>query len=454
MAQIRLQPPDPFDFRNPEDWPRWRRRFQQFREASGLGDETSASKQISTFLYCLGEEAESVLASTNATAEDRGDFDRTIAKFDGYFQVRKNVIYERARFNRRSQQSGETADQYIMALYALSEHCDYGTMTAEMIRDRLVVGIRDTAMSEKLQMDSALTLESAKKAIRQREAVHEQQLTLNGGSKANKDIDAVHSQRGKQMHFTGRHRSERRESRPSPHNNAPTGDKCSRCGRERHSREKCPARDAQCHNCKRKGHYSALCRQRVVSTIQEGDTPDSAFLDTVTGDTKNTWSAHVAVNGKQLPFKLDTGAEVTAVSKEAWETLGKPALQTPRQQLFGPDKNPLEVSGQFQCHLAHRGKETHQQVFVVDHLQRNLLGLPAITALQLAIRMDSLETTTTEGWRGSSLNSSQGWEPCLETTTFSSALMPSQGPFTQHVMFRYHFVPKSLRNWKGWRGQA
>ncbi len=50
-----------------------------------------------------------------------------------------------------------------------------------MIRDRLVVGIRDNTLSEKLQMDSALTLESANKAIRQREAVHEQQITLKQG---------------------------------------------------------------------------------------------------------------------------------------------------------------------------------------------------------------------------------------------------------------------------------
>ena len=110
-----IQPPDPFDFRNPDDWPRWRRRYQQFCEAYGLSDE-SASKQISTFLYCLGEEAESVLASMNATAEDRRDFDRTIARFDAYFKVRKSVIYERARFNRKNQQSAETAEQYIMAL--------------------------------------------------------------------------------------------------------------------------------------------------------------------------------------------------------------------------------------------------------------------------------------------------------------------------------------------------
>ena len=66
-----------------------------------------------------------------------------------------------------------------MELYKLAEDCEYGTMKEEMIRDRLVVGIRDTVLSERLQLDPKLTLESAKKAVRQREAVKEQQQTLN-----------------------------------------------------------------------------------------------------------------------------------------------------------------------------------------------------------------------------------------------------------------------------------
>ena len=101
MAQIRLQTPDPFNFKNPDDWPRWKRRFEQFRVASGLKDE-DATKQVSTLLYCLGEEAEAVLTSTNATAEDRKVYDTIIGKFDEFFKIRKNVIFERARFNRRN----------------------------------------------------------------------------------------------------------------------------------------------------------------------------------------------------------------------------------------------------------------------------------------------------------------------------------------------------------------
>ena len=99
-------------------------------------------------------------------------------KLDDFFKVRRNVIYERARFNKRNQLAGESAEKYIMELYSLVENCDYGTLTSEMIRDRLVIGIRDEALSEKLQLDAGLTLEKAKKLICQREAVHEQQQVL------------------------------------------------------------------------------------------------------------------------------------------------------------------------------------------------------------------------------------------------------------------------------------
>lgn len=177
MAQLRLLPPDQFDFRNPDDWPRWKRRFQQFREASSL-TEDSAKKQVNTLLYCLGEEAEAVLSSTTITAEERDVYDTVVSKFDSFFQVRRNVIFERARFNKRDQLPGETVEQYIMELYKLVEYCSYGELKDEMIRDRLVVGILDSALSQRLQLDATLTLEKAKKLVRQREAVGEQNQLL------------------------------------------------------------------------------------------------------------------------------------------------------------------------------------------------------------------------------------------------------------------------------------
>ncbi len=88
------------------------------------------------------------------------------------------MIFERARFNRRSQREGESIEQYITELYNLIEFCEYGELKEEMLRDRLVVGIRDTALSEKLQTDSRLTLDTAKTMVRHKAAVKDQQRQL------------------------------------------------------------------------------------------------------------------------------------------------------------------------------------------------------------------------------------------------------------------------------------
>ena len=49
-----------------------------------------------------------------------------------------------------------------------------------MIRDRIVVGIQDIVLPEKLQLKSNLTLETAVTAVRQIEVVKKQQITLRG----------------------------------------------------------------------------------------------------------------------------------------------------------------------------------------------------------------------------------------------------------------------------------
>ena len=136
MAELRLPAPEPFDFKNPDNWAKWKRRFEQYRQASNLASQDNL-RQVSTLLYCMGEEADAVLSSTNITAEGRKMYDTVMEKFDDYFQVRKNTIYERAKFNRRDQREGESSEQYITTLYELIENCEYGTLKQEMLRDRL-----------------------------------------------------------------------------------------------------------------------------------------------------------------------------------------------------------------------------------------------------------------------------------------------------------------------------
>ena len=90
--------------------------------------------------------------------EDRKKYDVVKEKFDGHFVQRRNVIFERAKFNMRRHEEGESVDTFITSLYELAEHCGYGDLHNEIIRDRIVVGIRNSALSEKLQQDYKLTL--------------------------------------------------------------------------------------------------------------------------------------------------------------------------------------------------------------------------------------------------------------------------------------------------------
>jgi hypothetical protein len=161
-----------------------------------------------------------------------------VSKFDEFFKVRRNVIFERARFNGRSQHEGETAEQYIMELYTLAEHCEYGDLKDEMIRDRLVVGIRDAALSQQLQLDAKLTLETAKLKVRQREAVSEQQKELKATAGAATTLGEVRPRRP----LNNRNRGKDRDHKSSMTKS------CSWCGKESHPRDRCPAKDAICHN--------------------------------------------------------------------------------------------------------------------------------------------------------------------------------------------------------------
>ena len=373
MAQLNLQLPGEFNFKHPDDWPRWKRRFEQFRLASGLADG-SDEKQVSTLLYCLGEETEAVLTSTNITDDEKKVYCTVMSKFDGYFRVRKNVIFEIARFNRHSQQAGESANQYITALYELAENCEYGALKSEMIRDRLVVGIRDSGLSERLQLDADLDLEKAKKSIRQREAVHEQQQSLKTAEQPSK-IEALRpdkppSRRQKSSQPYGRGRQKAASSSRQKTTPARATKHCNRCGNEPHTRDKCPAKDATCHYCKRKGHYGTVCFSKTAAdSVEAALTPiDVAFLDSMTpaGKPERAWFTQIQLCDRKTLFKMDTGAEVTAVSKTTHQHLGKPKLSSPDKILYGPSRRPLKVMGQFVGRLAHKGRESLQQVFVVE----------------------------------------------------------------------------------------
>ena len=206
--------------------------------------DQDAKKQVNILLYCLGEQAETVLSSTNITEEQWKVYDTVIGKFDSFFKVTRNVIFERARFNRRVQLEGKSAKQFIMELYNLVDFCNYGDLAPEMIRDRLAVGIRDCRLSEHLQLDSELNLEKAKRAIRQSGAAQGQQHKLKGvTTEPSSSLDKLQTGSYKQARNAHGRRPQSEGGKKRRQTSIPSRS-CTRCGKGSHPRDKCPAKVA------------------------------------------------------------------------------------------------------------------------------------------------------------------------------------------------------------------
>lgn len=176
MATFQVSPPESFDFDKPAEWPRWLQRYERFASASGLNAKEEV-QQVNTLIYCMGSKADEIMATFGLTNEQARKIKTVKGKFQNHFIVRRNVIFERAKFNARKQQPGEPVETFITALYGLVEYCEYRGMRDEMLRDRIVVGILDTKVAEKLQLDAELTLEKAITQVRQSEAIKSQQET-------------------------------------------------------------------------------------------------------------------------------------------------------------------------------------------------------------------------------------------------------------------------------------
>ena len=88
-----------------------------------------------------------------------------------------HVIYERYEFNNRNQNIGENVDDYITSLRKMAQKCNFGTLSDDLIRDRIVCGILHNAVRRRLLEQLSLTLNQCIDKCRAAEATKAQ---MNG----------------------------------------------------------------------------------------------------------------------------------------------------------------------------------------------------------------------------------------------------------------------------------
>ena len=202
---------------------------------------------------------------------------------------------------------------YHLVAQLVRIYCNYKQLRDKIIRDQIIVGLRNSALSKKLQLESELTLEKAITLARNRKSVRKQQPLLRGNATAN--VDAVSKQRRLKT---------QQLQKPKSYGNST----CSRCGKPSHrGKEQCPAKKPICRKCQKCGHFQSVCQSsqsvktvtkddensddssdhddevdydRFIGTIEESDTLQ---VPTVTAGS-DPWKVTVTLNSQPLEFTL------------------------------------------------------------------------------------------------------------------------------------------------------
>ena len=165
-----------------------------------------------------------------------------LQNFAAYCQPLKNVPFERYKFYSRMQESEESYDHYQTALRQLVERCKFESITPnQILRDKLMFGIRDSKVRERLLREKNLSLEKTDEICRSHETCMVQQMRVVGDASLSvADAGNVNAVSKKPK------RGKRRRGRGSRNANT-RGNSCEFCGREHDlaKRENCPALELQ-----------------------------------------------------------------------------------------------------------------------------------------------------------------------------------------------------------------
>ena len=105
------------------------------------------------------------------------------------------------------------------------------------------------------------------------------------------------------------------------------------------------------------------------------------FLGTVEKSDEEKWSVPVGINGHDVVFRVDTGADVSVMSKTTFDSkFSTNKLQPAPKTIRGADHNVINTYGCFLANVTFKEKQCSEQIYVFERAT-NLLSCKASHAL-------------------------------------------------------------------------
>ena len=150
--------------------------------------------RVSTLLLVIREEAVKAFDMFAwAEGQRENKIMDVLAKFDEYCKPCTQVIYKLYCFNNCKQEPGEGISAYVSELHVIAKNCTHDKIILdEILRDRLVLGVRDEKIGEHLLQVNDLTLTKAKDICKASEQTGLQLKLITSG--AEESVGAVNTE--------------------------------------------------------------------------------------------------------------------------------------------------------------------------------------------------------------------------------------------------------------------
>lgn len=174
---------------------------------------------------------------------------------------------------------------------------------------------------------------------------------------------------------------------------------CYWCGRSNHSAHDCKFKDAECHNCHKKGHIAPACQSKKLqkpfgkpsarpnkchsqktswiasNTDDEASDANNFTVLTIGEKSSRPISVYIVVNSQQLHIKVDIGAAVTIISEET-QRIKFPNVPLCKSNIIlrTYTGEQMHVLGELQVKVQYKSQEKVLDMIVVAGSGPSLLG--------------------------------------------------------------------------------
>ena len=150
---------EPYEIGGCEEWATYIERLEQYFVANKI---TEGQRKKAVLLTVIGSKAYGLLRNLlSPTKPVKKEFHEIVQVMHNHLNPRPLIIAERFKFHRRSQGENESVAQYVAELHKLSEKCDFGEYLEQALRDRLVCGLVNEKVQQRLLSESELSLKKA-----------------------------------------------------------------------------------------------------------------------------------------------------------------------------------------------------------------------------------------------------------------------------------------------------